>query len=104
MKYVLLLMVITGLVLYLPSAYSDFSTNNKYLIDASGYLSGTKTIFDSTIALQLTMGTKSGSTMQSTLDNGLITIADAHYLILAHGRPQSCAMESILSYKEMHRM
>ena len=80
MKYVLLLMVITGLVLYLPSAYSDFSTNNKYLIDASGYLSGTKTIFDSTIALQLTMGTKSGSTMQSTLDNGLITIADAHYL------------------------
>ncbi len=80
MKYVLLLMVITGLVLYLPSAYSDFSTNNKYLIDASGYLSGSKTIFDSTIALQLTMGAKSGSTMQSTLDNGLITIADAHYL------------------------
>jgi plastocyanin len=81
MKYVFLfLMVIAGLVLYVPNAYSDFSTNNKYVIDASGYLSGTKTIFDSTIALQLTMGAKSGSTMQSTLDNGLITIADAHYL------------------------
>lgn len=81
MKYVFLfLMVIAGLVLYVPNAYSDFSTNNKYVIDASGYLSGTKTIFDSTIALQLTMGAKSGSTMQSTLDNGLVTIADAHYL------------------------
>ena len=82
MKYVFLfLMVIAGLViLYVPNVYSDFSSNSKYLIDASGYLSGNKTIFDSNIALQLTMGTKSGSTMQSTLDNGLVTIADVHYL------------------------
>jgi plastocyanin len=83
MKYVFLfLMVITGLVsvLYLHHAYSDFSPSDKYLIQASGYLSGNQTIFDSNIALQLTIGSKSGSTIQSTLDNGLITIVDSHYL------------------------
>ena len=83
MKYVFLfLMAITGLftILCLPQAYSDFSTNNKYIVQASGYLSGNQTIFDSSIALQLTMGTKTGSTIQSSLDNGLVTIADAHYL------------------------
>jgi len=75
-------MVIAGLVsvLYLPSAYSDFVPNNKYLVEASGYLSGNQTIFDSTIALQLTTGSKNGNTMQTTLDNGLITIADSHFL------------------------
>ena len=82
MKYgFMFLMAITGLaVLCLPHAYSDFSTNDKYVVQASGYLLGNQTIFDSTIALQLTMGTKSGSTMQSTLDNGLVTIGDSHYL------------------------
>ena len=83
MKYVFLfLMVIAGLVsvLYLPSAYSDFVPNNKYLLEASGYLSGNQNIFDSTIALQLTAGSKSGDTIQATLDNGLVTIANIHYL------------------------
>ena len=74
MKYVFLfLMVIAGFTataLYLPNAYSDFSSNGKYLIDASGYVSGNKTIFDSNIALQITTGTMSGSNMQATLDNG----------------------------------
>lgn len=74
-------MVITGLVIAsMPFAYSDFSSNSKYIIQASGYLSGNQTVFDSNIALQLTTGTKSGSTMQSTLDNGLVTIGDSHYL------------------------
>ena len=76
-------MVIAGLAattLYLPNAYSDFSSNGKYLIDASGYLSGNKAIFDSSIALQITTGSNSGSSMQATLDNGLVTIANAHYL------------------------
>ena len=83
MKYVFLfLMVIAGLVtiLYLPNAYSDFSPNSKYLVEATGYLSGNQTIFDSTIALQLTVGSTSGSTTQTTLDNGLVTIADYHFL------------------------
>jgi plastocyanin len=76
-------MVIAGLVattLYLPNAYSDFSSNGKYLIDASGYISGNKTIFDSSIALQITTGAKTGADMQATLDNGLVTIAGANYL------------------------
>ncbi len=83
MKYVFLfLMIIAGLAttLYLPNAYSDFSSNGKYLIDASGYLSGDKTIFDSSIALQITAGASDGSTMQATLDNGLVTIANTQYL------------------------
>ena len=83
-KYVFLfLMVIAGLAattLYLPNAYSDFSSNGKYLIDASGYLSGNKAIFDSSIALQITTGSTSGSSMKATLDNGLVTIANTHYL------------------------
>lgn len=76
-------MVIAGLAattLYLPNAYSDFSSNGKYLIDASGYLSGNKAIFDSNIALQITAGPNSGGTMQATLDNGIVTIANTHYL------------------------
>lgn len=83
MKYVFLfLMIIAGLVttLYLPNAYSDFSSNGKYLIDASGYLSGNKTIFDSSIALQITAGANNGSSTQATLDNGLVTIANTQYL------------------------
>ena len=84
MKYVFLfLMVITGLAattLYLPNAYSDLSSNGKYLIDASGYLSGNKTIFDSNIALQITAGANNGSSTQATLDNGLVTIANTQYL------------------------
>ena len=84
MKYVFLfLMVIAGLVattMYLPNAYSDFSSNGKYLIDASGYLSGNKTIFDSNIALQITAGANNGTSMQATLDNGLVTIANTQYL------------------------
>src|SRR5574340_543860 len=76
-------MVIAGLAattLYLPNAYSDFSSDGKYLIDASGYLSGSKAIFDSNIALQITTGSNNGSNMQATLDNGLVTIANTHYL------------------------
>ncbi|MDE1813883.1 MAG: hypothetical protein KGI05_04365 [Thaumarchaeota archaeon] len=84
MKYVFLfLMAIAGLAattLYLPNAYSDFSSNGKYLIDASGYLSGNKTIFDSSIALQITAGANNGSSTQATLDNGLVTIANTQYL------------------------
>ncbi|MDE1769139.1 MAG: hypothetical protein KGI28_01115 [Thaumarchaeota archaeon] len=82
MKYVFLfLMVIAGLTIFcLPNAYSDFAQNSKYLVDVSGYVSGNQSIFDSTIALQLTAGSTSGSTTQTTLDNGLVTIADTHYL------------------------
>jgi len=83
MKYAfLLLIIIAGTLagLSLPLAYSDFSSNHKYILQASGYLSGNQTIFNSNIALELTMGSKNGTTLQSNLDNGLITIVDSHYL------------------------
>jgi len=75
-------MVITGLVtiLCLPHAYSDFSPNNQYVIKALGYLSGNQTILDSSIALELTTGSMNGTTTQSTLDNGLVTISHVQYL------------------------
>jgi plastocyanin len=82
MKYgILFLVVITGLVtiMYLPFAYSDFLPDNKYIIQASGYLSGKQTTFDSSISLQVNSGTKSGSNTTLTLDNGLVTIANGHY-------------------------
>src|SRR5690242_8420327 len=75
-------MIIAGLVavLSLPNAYSDFSSDKKYLIQASGYLTGKQTIYDSTIALQLGTDTWTGSNLFATLDNGIITISGNDYL------------------------
>jgi plastocyanin len=75
-------MIIAGLVavLSLPNAYSDFSSDKKYLIQASGYLTGKQTIYDSTIALQLGADTWTGSNLFATLDNGIITISGNDYL------------------------
>ncbi len=80
MKYVFLLLSIIAFVTVLPQAYSDFSSNHKYVIQSYGYILGNQTIFDSNVALELTMGAKSGTDLQSFLDNGLITIANSHYL------------------------
>ncbi|MDE1866171.1 MAG: hypothetical protein KGI08_00470 [Thaumarchaeota archaeon] len=62
------------------NAYSDFVSNNKYLIQATGLVSGTQDILDSTIDIQLTAGAQSGSSILSTLDNGLVTINGDSYL------------------------
>lgn len=82
MKYVFLLLIISSLAigLYFPHAYSDFSSNSKYIVQASGYLIGNQTIIDSNFVLELTMGSKSGNTLQSILDNGLVTIGNSQYL------------------------
>jgi len=83
MKRVLVsLMVIAGLaaILSFPGAYSDFSSDKKYLVQASGYLTGKQTIYDSTLALQLNTNTWSGGNLLATLDNGVVTIADGNYL------------------------
>ncbi len=77
------LMAIGGLliILLLPhNAYSDFGSGNKYLIQATGFVSGSQDILDSTFDIQLTTGTQSGSSIFSTLDNGLITISGDNYL------------------------
>ena len=77
----LYLMLIAGLVsiLVLPNAYSDFSPNQKYLVQASGYLIGQQNIYDSTIAVQLATGTTSGSSMAGTIENALVTIGGDSY-------------------------
>src|SRR3989442_6419044 len=83
MKHVLVsLMVIAGLaaILSFPGAYSDFSSDKKYLVQASGYLTGKQTIYDSTLALQLNTNTWTGSNLLATLDNGVVTISDSNYL------------------------
>ncbi|MGI0102017.1 MAG: cupredoxin domain-containing protein [Nitrosotalea sp.] len=78
-----LLIAITGfLVIFcFPSnAYSDFISSDKYLIEATGFVAGTQNILDSTLDIQLTAGTQSGSSILSTLDNGLVTINGDSYL------------------------
>lgn len=65
---------------HFTSAYSDFLPDKKYLIQASGYLTGKQAIYDSTLALQLETSGQTGSNLLSTLDNGIITIADDNYL------------------------
>ena len=77
------LIAITGfLVLFcFPSnAYSDFVSSDKYMIEATGFVAGSQNILDSTLDIQLTAGTQSGSSILSTLDNGLITINGDNYL------------------------
>ncbi|HKU33328.1 MAG TPA: plastocyanin/azurin family copper-binding protein, partial [Candidatus Nitrosotalea sp.] len=77
------LMAIAGLLIIfcLPhNAYSDFSSNNKYLIQATGFVAGTQDVLDSTFDIQLTTGTQSGTSILSTLDNSLVTISGDSYL------------------------
>jgi plastocyanin len=76
-------MAIAGLLVlfFLPhNAYSDFSSNSKYLIQATGFVAGTQDVLDSTFDIQLTTGTQSGTSILSTLDNSLITISGDSYL------------------------
>jgi len=61
-------------------AHADFLPDKKYLIQAFGYLTGKHAIYDSTLALQLGTSGQSGSNLLSTLDVGVVTIADANYL------------------------
>ena len=80
---VLSLIAITGflVILCFPSnAYSDFVSSDAYLIQATGFVAGTQNILDSTFDIQLTAGTQSGSSILSTLDNGIVTINGDNYL------------------------
>src|SRR5579872_1668915 len=77
------LMAITGILIVfcLPhNAYSDFSSNNKYLIQATGFVAGTRDVLDSTFDIQLTTNAQSGTSILSTLDNSLVTINGDSYL------------------------
>ncbi|MGI0046687.1 MAG: cupredoxin domain-containing protein [Nitrosotalea sp.] len=77
------LMAITGLLIIfcLPhNAYSDFTSNNNYLIQATGFVASTQNILDSTLDIQINAGAQSGSSILSKLDNSLVTINGDNYL------------------------
>ncbi len=83
MKHVLLSLAVIAVFVTLfsfPNAYSDFSSDKKYLVQASGYLTGKQNIYDSTLALQLNTATWAGSNLLATLDTGVVTIGDGNYL------------------------
>ena len=81
-RFLPLVAITVLLIVFWPphNAYSDFTTGNKYLIQATGFVSGTQNIFDSTFDVQLTAGSQSGSSINSSLDNGLVTINGDSYL------------------------
>src|SRR5437899_11736544 len=72
--------LVATLSLWNNNAYSDFSSDKKYLIQASGYLTGKDIIYDSTLGLQLGTSAWTGSNLLATLDNGVVEISGDSYL------------------------
>ncbi len=65
----ILLISITGILLTisLPHAYSQFASDNKYLLQATGFVVGTQTIQSSEIDLQFSTGTLNNGNTPVTL-------------------------------------
>jgi len=78
----ILLISITGilLTLSLPHAYSQLVSDNKYLLQATGFVVGTQTIQSSEIDLQFSTGTLNNGNTPVTLENGLVSISGNSYL------------------------
>ena len=78
----ILLISITGILLTisLPQAYSQLASDNKYLLQASGFVVGTQTIQSSEIDLQFSTGTLNNGNTPVTLENGLVSISGNTYL------------------------
>jgi len=78
----ILLISITGILLTisLPYAYSQLVSDNKYLLQATGFVVGTQTIQSSEIDLQFSTGTLNNGNTPVTLENGLVSISGNNYL------------------------
>ena len=78
----ILLISITGILLSisLPHAYSELVSGNKYLLQATGFLTGTQTIQNSEIDLQFSTGGYNNGNTPITLENGLVSISGNSYL------------------------
>ncbi|HWY36659.1 MAG TPA: plastocyanin/azurin family copper-binding protein [Nitrosopumilaceae archaeon] len=78
----ILLISITGILLTisLPHAYSQLVSDNKYLLQATGFVVGTQTIQSSEIDLQFSTGTLNNGNTPVTLENGLVSISGNNYL------------------------
>jgi len=79
---IILLISITGILLTisLPHAYSQLVSDNKYLLQATGFVVGTQTIQSSDIDLQFSTGTNNNGNTPVTLENGLVSISGDNYL------------------------
>jgi plastocyanin len=78
----ILLISITGILLTisLPNAYSQLVSDNKYLLQASGFVAGTQTIQTSEVDLQFSTGTNNNGNTPVTLENGIVSISGDSYL------------------------
>ncbi|MGI0026962.1 MAG: hypothetical protein ACREAD_03895, partial [Nitrosopumilaceae archaeon] len=78
----ILLISITGILLTisLPHAYSQLASDDKYLLQATGFVVGTKTIQNSEIDLQFATGTLNNGNTPVTLENGIVSISGNNYL------------------------
>ncbi|HEV2192839.1 MAG TPA: plastocyanin/azurin family copper-binding protein [Nitrosopumilaceae archaeon] len=78
----ILLISITGILLTisLPHAYSQLVSDNKYLLQATGFVVGTQTIQSSEIDLQFSTGSLNNGNTPITLENGLVSISGNNYL------------------------
>ncbi|HYL66367.1 MAG TPA: plastocyanin/azurin family copper-binding protein [Nitrosopumilaceae archaeon] len=78
----ILLISITGILLTisLPHAYSQLMSDNKYLVQATGFVVGTQTIQSSEIDLQFSTGTLNNGNTPVTLESGLVSISGNNYL------------------------
>jgi plastocyanin len=78
----ILLISITGILLTisLPHAYSQLVSDNKYLLQATGFVVGTQTIQNSEIDLQFSTRTLNNGNTPVTLENGLVSISGNNYL------------------------
>ena len=78
----ILLISITGILftISLPHAYSQLASDNKYLLQATGFVVGTKTIQSSEIDLQFSTGANNNGNTPVTLENGIVSISGDSYL------------------------
>ena len=78
----ILLISITALILTisLPNAYSQLVPDNKYLLQATGFVAGKQTIQDSGIDFQFSTGQYDNGNTPVTMQNGLITLSGTNYL------------------------
>lgn len=72
--------VMSIIIMFPHAAYSQLPPGGKYLIQGTGFVAGSNDILDSNFYVQLTTGAQSGSSILSTLDNGLVTINGDNYL------------------------
>ncbi len=78
----ILLISITGIMLVslLPQGYSELAADNKYLVQATGFIVGKQEIVNTDLDLQLSLGDSNNGNIPATLENGVLTLSGDGYL------------------------